>query len=217
MSYNTYRFKYILITLLYLKPFMKKTIFSLLALSVSFTGLKAASPAPKPNVDILVVNVGEVYNSYYRAQEGQEKLQAVIDAAQKELNAMLESGTALAKEVEDMQVKLNNPSLSEDAKKDLQNQLKTKIADLQAKEAEVNQFRQDKQGQFNERRQSMLNLYLGEIGDAATKIAKARGAKYILNANAVLYTAPEANATEEVITALNAEKPKTETPAKSSK
>ncbi len=217
MSYNTYRFKYIRITLFYTKPFMKKIIFSLLALSTAFTGLEAASPAPKPNVDILVVNVGEVYNSYYRAQEGQEKLQAIIDAAQKELNAMIESGTALAKEVEDMQTKLNNPSLSEDAKKDLQNQLKTKIADLQAKEAEVNQFRQDKQGQFNERRQSMLNLYLGEIGDAATKIAKARGAKYILNANAVLYTAPEANATEEVITALNADKPKIETPAKSSK
>ncbi len=196
---------------------MKRIIFPLLALSASFVGLKAASPANKPNMDLLVVNVGEVYNSYYRAQEGQEKLQAIIDAAQKELNAMIESGTALAKEVEDMQAKLNSPSLSEDAKKDLQNQLKTKIADLQTKEAEVNQFRQDKQGQFNERRQSMLNLYLGEIGDAATKIAKAHGAKYILNANAVLYTAPEANATEEVITALNADKPKAEAPAKPSK
>lgn len=197
---------------------MKRIIFPVLAFTASLVGLNAASPAPKPNVDILVVNVGEVYNSYYRAQEGQEKLQAIIDAAQKELNTMIESGTALAKEVEDMQAKLNSPSLSEDAKKDLQNQLKSKIADLQAKEAEVNQFRQDKQNQFNERRQSMLNLYLGEIGDAANKIAKARGAKYILNANAVLYTAPEANATEEVITTLNADKPKAEaTPAKASK
>ncbi len=194
---------------------MNKIFFPLLVFTASLVGVQAAKEPIKNNLDILVVNVSEVYSSYYRAQEGQEKLQAIIDAAQKELNTMIENGTALAKEVEDMQVKFNNPSLSEDAKKDLQEQLKTKIADLQAKEMEVNQFRQDKQNQFNERRQSMLNLYLGEIGDAANKVAKSRGAKYILNANSVIYTAPEANATEDVITVLNADKPKAAPAAKS--
>lgn len=192
---------------------MKKVILTLGVVGLFFNIAAAKTNDAAPS-DILIVNVTEVYNNYYRAQDAQEKLQAIVDAAQAELNRMMEEGTAVAKSLEEIQTKLNNPSLTEDAKKALMEQARPKAEDLQRRENELNQFRQEKQSHFNERRQAIFNLYLGEIGDAANKLAKTKNAKYILNANAVVFASPETNVTDELIKLLNADKDKT--PASSS-
>jgi Skp family chaperone for outer membrane proteins len=189
--------------------YFKKTFTSVVSAAALVAGSYALPCQAADKPDVLVLNVGELYNTYYRAQEAQEKLQAVIDAAQAELDTMIGEGRTLAQGLEELQAKLNNPSLSEDARKKLMEQAQPKLKELQEKENAINQFRQEKQNQFNERRQAMLNLYLGEIGDAAAKLAKQKGARYVVNANALVYFDGAADITEELGKTMNAgrEKP----------
>lgn len=181
---------------------MKKSI---LIFALSFIALVKSFAAPS---EVLSVDVAQVFNNYYRAQEAQEKLQKVIDSAQEELNKMMESGMSLARELEELQSKFNNPALTEDARQRYMDQARPKAEELQKREQEINQFRQEKMTQFNQRRQAMFDLYLREISDAASKLAKKRDAKVVINSSAMLYSATDIDVTDELIRSLNTDCPK---------
>lgn len=191
---------------------MKKTIFATcIALAMTIGGLNAAD---KVGSRSLIIDLNLAYSNYYRAQEALERFQELVDEADKEINDMFQKGVAVAQELDELQGKINSPSTSDDAKKKLTEEANKKAEDLRQREVEINRFRQEKQGQLAERRQSIMNLYLREIGDAAAKIARERGADYVLNASALVYGDPSIDVTEDVVSDLNRN---AETPASGKK
>lgn len=183
---------------------MKKLVITFLA--VSFLTLAAqAQKTPK----VLTVNMEELYQGYYKAQEANEKFQSSVKNAEDEVKAMIEQGREMMKELEDLRSKISNPGTADAAKSTLETELEEKTAIVRKKEAEVNQYRQTTQRTLQQRRQSIVNLHLSEIKEVVVEVAKEKGSDLVLNSNglSVVYFDESYDITEEVSKKLNADKP----------
>ncbi len=158
---------------------------------------------------VLTVDMGQLYNDYWKAQEAQEKFNSSVENAQQEIQTMIDEGMAMAQDLQGMQEKLNNPALSEDAKKEIATEAQAKANLIRQKELDVNNYRQQTDRTLQQRRQSIVNLHLSEIKEVVVEVAKSKGADLVLNTNglAVVYFDPSFDVTQDVLAKLNANKP----------
>ncbi len=154
---------------------------------------------------ILTVDMGELYNNYKKAQEAQERFNSSVESAQNEIQAMIEDGQKLVQQFQEIQEKMNNPALTDQARQDFGRQAQEKARVIQQKEMDVNQYRQQTDQTLQQRRQSIINLHLSEIREVVVEVAKTKGAELILNTNglAVVYFDPALDITQDVLAKLN--------------
>lgn len=177
----------------------------ILASMALFAGLTQAQKAPQ----VLTVDMGQLYNDYWKAQEAQEKFNSSVENAQVEIETMISEGMAMAEEIQRLQERLNNPAISESGRQSLTQEIQEKANLIRQKEAEVNNYRQMTDRTLQQRRQSIINLHLSEIREVVVEVAKAKGSDLVLNTNgmAVVYFDESFDITKEVTAKLNANKP----------
>ncbi|WOO41187.1 OmpH family outer membrane protein [Rubellicoccus peritrichatus] len=183
---------------------IKKTALTLVAL-LSLTAFGFAQKTPL----VLTVDMGQLYNDYWKAQEAQAKFNASVENAQQEIQAMIEEGMSMATDLQGMQEKISNPALTDASKQEIATEAQSKANLIRQKEAEVNNFRQQTDRTLQQRRQSIINLHLSEIREVVVEVAKEKGADLVLNTNglAVVYFDESFDVTKDVLTKLNANKP----------
>lgn len=179
---------------------IKKTLITLLFASCALFNLQAAN-----NVTILTVDLGAVYNGYYRVQRAEKKFQALLETANKDIRQMIEEGAAIVDSLKELENKINNPAITEEARKQTIEEARGLAQQIQQKEYEVNQFRQETDQKLGQRRQTILEYYLGKIREVVTRIAEKRNADLVLNsvAPAVVYSKSNFDITDEVLEILN--------------
>lgn len=156
-------------------------------------------------VNVLTVDMAKVYNKYNKAERSKEQFQKAVEKAQEEMRSMLDEGISMAKELQEIQEKMDNPALSESARAKFRKQAEEKTEDVRKKEAEVNQFRQETDRQLMQRRDEFVTQHVQEIRKVIAKIANKRGANLVLNTAGVevLYSPDSMDISDDVIRVIN--------------
>ena len=178
----------------------------LLTILAAFLAVGALQAQKTPMV--VTVNMGELYQNYWKAQEADEKFQSSVENAQQEIQAMIEEGMGMANELQDLQSKMNNPAVSEAAREKYNTEIQDKAKAIREKEGEVNRYRQQTESTLQKRRQAIVQLHISEIREEVIKVAKEKGADLVLNSAgmAVVYFDESFDITQEVLAKLNADK-----------
>jgi Skp family chaperone for outer membrane proteins len=179
---------------------------------LSFTAMILALPlagcmknsAPL-NGSVVTVDMGKVYSKYNRAERSMELFQEAVEKAQGELRVMLEEGVKMARDLRELQEKLDNPALSDTSRSRIRKEIESMTDDIRRKEVELNTFRQQTDRELMERRDEFVTKHVEEIRDAVRGIVKNRGVVLVLNSsgNGVVFSQYSMDITEDVISALN--------------
>ena len=192
---------------------MKTSLKTLLAVATfGLTAIVAqAQPAPK----ILVVDMAKLYDSHYKTEEQNKKLQSDEQKAQEELERLNAEGNKLVEEYKELVDQAKNPALSNDAKTKAEQDAQRKLEDIQRKQNEVQSFRVNTQRSLQQRVKTFRDLMLEEIGKVASDIAKKKGATLLLDKSGpsligisnLLYVDPAYDVTEDVMKEVNKDRP----------
>jgi|SRR5271165_1149361 len=192
---------------------MKKTIQSILAVAaLAFTGVTAhAQAGPK----ILVVDVAKLFDSHYKTQEQQAKLQADEAKAQDQLSLITKERNALVEQYKELDEQSKNPAATAEAKSKAQGEAQKKVEEIQQKNSEGQSFLQSTRTTLQQRFQTFKTLMVEEITKMAVDIAKKKGATFLLDKSGptligvsnVLYFEPSLDITDEVMAEINKDRP----------
>lgn len=182
---------------------MKKTLVTITA----FIALTACALANSPK--ILTVNMGQLYEGYWKAQDAQEKFNSSVQTAQEEIQQMARDGEALVNQINKLQEEFNSPAISAERKATVQQEIQQVAQLIQNKQQEIQRFRAEQDQTLAQRRQTIINYNLQNIRETVASVAEAENADFIFNTDglAVIYSKDSADITEKVLTKLNADKP----------
>ncbi|MDR1438361.1 MAG: OmpH family outer membrane protein [Puniceicoccales bacterium] len=184
---------------------MRKFLFTAVAVIFLHAGAHAQSST---DLNILTVDMAQVYNSYDRAEHSKEQFQKAVEKAQEEMRAMIDEGVKAAKELQEIREKMDNPALSDSARSKLKKQADEVEDKVHKKEVEVNQFRQETDRELSQRREEFVARHIDEIKRVVKAVAEKRNVPIVLNTSGieVLYSDSRMDVTDRVIKILNKSK-----------
>jgi len=165
--------------------------------------ISQAQPAPK----ILVVDLGKVFQGHYKTAEQEANLKAITDKAEQDLGVLNKEINALADQYKEIAEQTKNPALTADARTKAEADAQKKGEEIRAKQADAQNFVVNTRRSIGERQQNFQNLLIDEISKVATEIAKNKGATILLNKPAAVYSDPAYDISDEVLAAVNKNKP----------
>ncbi len=183
---------------------MKQTLLSLLCAAA------LALPAQAQNTPvILVVDVGAVFNGSNEAQAAQMKFTSAVEAANKEITAKIQDATAVAKDAQDLNAKVNNAALTDEARAQYQKDLDAKKKQFDQAQQEIAGFKQSMEQELQDRRQTIVQTQFDAIKVVVVELAKKKKASLVLNSSglSVVYYDPSMDITKDVLAVLNAGAP----------
>lgn len=184
---------------------MKTSFKSILALAAFGASalLSQAQTAPK----ILIIDLGKVFQGHYKTAQQQDALQTVQQKLEAELGNMNKTINALVEEYKGLEEQVKNPAITADARAKIISDGEKKGAEIQAKQNEAQNYLNNARRQLAEQSQAAQNLLVDEISKVATEIAKKKGATLLLNKPAAVYSDPSYDISDEVLAAVNKDKP----------
>ncbi|MDR0428674.1 MAG: OmpH family outer membrane protein [Puniceicoccales bacterium] len=161
-----------------------------------------------PPLSVLTVDMAKVYNGYEKAERSREQFQKAVEKAQDEMRTMLDEGVKMAKELQEVREKMDNPALSDNARNKFRKQAEDLEEKVHKKEVEVNQFRQETDRELSQRREEFVSRHIDEIKKVIKAIAEKRGANIVLNSTGMelLYYEDQFDITGHVLKVLNKSK-----------
>ena len=178
-----------------------KKISAILAGVLAYTALCAAPT-------IYYVDMSQVYKNYYKAKEASTQIQQSYETTKQELAKMDKTRQELIKQLQAVQEKINNPALTEDAKKKIaETEGQPKLVEVQQIETNMKNISDQATKRLQENAQRVQQVHMEDINAEIKKIAEAKKADFILERRACHYAAPKFDITEEVIKAINASAP----------
>ena len=185
-----------------MNPFpMKQILLSLLCAAA------LALPAQAQNTPvILVVDVGAVFNGSNEAQAAQMKFTSAVESANKEITSKIQDATAVAKDAQDLNTKVSNPALTQDARDQYQKDLDAKKKEFDEAQTDITNYKSTMEQELQERRQSIVQTQFDAIKVVVIDIAKKRKASLVLNSSglSVVYYDKSMDITNDVLAVLNA-------------
>ena len=202
---------------------MKKTIQSLFAMSAFAAAalFTQAQPAPK----ILVVDMAKLYDSHYKTEEQNNKLRGDEQKAQEELDRLNKEGNVLVEKYKELAEQANNPAVTAEAKNKAAADAQRMMEDIRRKQTEVQSFQQNTRNSLQQRIKNFRDLMIEEISKIAVDVAKGKGATLLIDKSGptligvsnVIYSDASYDITEDVLKAINKDRPATvASPASSS-
>jgi outer membrane protein len=192
---------------------MKKPIQSILAGAVlALTALTShAQSSPK----ILVVDLAKLFDSHYKTQEQQAKLQADEAKAKDQLDQITKEFNALVEQYKELDEQTKNPTATAEAKGKAQADAQKKMDEIRQKQSEQQSFVQSTRNSLQQRFQTFKTLMLEELTKTAVDIAKKHGATFLLDKSGpsmvgisnILYYDPSLDITDEVMAEINKDRP----------
>ncbi len=154
------------------------------------------------------VDMVQVYNSYYKAKEANAQIQQAYESTKQELTKMDKTRQEIVKQLQALQEKINNPALSEDAKKKIvETEGQPKYAELQQLETNMKNISDQASRRLQENAQRVRQVHMEDITAEIKKIAQAKKADFVLSRAVCFYADEKFDITQEVIKAVNASAP----------
>ena len=131
----------------------------LLAVAFCFAGATAAHA----QVKVGVVDMNKVFSGYYKTKEAENKINDAREGAKKELDERMESHKQMMDEINTLNKNMDNPALSDQAKKDQNKKRDDKIAQVRSLEQEIQEFKGTRERGLQEQAVRMRNQIVEEI------------------------------------------------------
>jgi outer membrane protein len=170
----------------------------------------AVAAQAQPALRVATINVGQVLNTYYKAEEATNRLRVDQQKAQEQIEELNRQGNELVEGYKELVEQSRNTALSDDARSRAEADAQRRMEQIQLKQAEVQQFQANAERSLRQRQQTQQQLLLDEIRQSAETVAKAKGATLLLDnslAPVVLFADPAYDITEEVSRELNKGRP----------
>ena len=198
---------------------IRLTLSSLLA-AVAFC---AAAPAVHAQIKVATVDMNKVFSGYYKTKDAENKINDAREVAKKELDERMESHKQMLDEINQLNKDIDNPALSATAKSDRSKKREDKIAQVRQLEQEIQEFKTSREKQLQEQAVRMRNQIVEEIMKVITDRVKDEQYDVVLDKSGqslngvqfVLYSQDKMDFSDEVITALNKNRPTATAPAAS--
>lgn len=184
----------------------------LIVSALAFAILPFATPSRTQAADIkvAVIDMQKVFKEYNKTVEADTKLKEQMSGYKKERDDRMEDYRKLIEQIKGLQEGAQDPSLSEDARKEKQQKLQEKIQEAQSREREIREFDGTTQKLFGDQSKRMRDKILEEIQAKINEFAKGKYSLVFdksgmtLNGTpSLIYNEGLADLTDEVIKALN--------------
>jgi Skp family chaperone for outer membrane proteins len=190
---------------------MKKLILSVILLTLQSALFNLASA----DYAIMTVDVGSLYDNYYKTKEANEKLQSRFDTAKSQLDEMIASGEVEVDAYKTMVEQAQNPALSDSARLDAEKDADLQMEKIRSMQQEVATFRQSTQSQLAQQQNTQRQFMLEEIKTVILDVAQQNEVDLVFDTSTgvnvglapVIYANPAWDSTAQVLEALNADAP----------
>jgi outer membrane protein len=190
---------------------MLQSVLTLVAFATAALGLSAQAPALK----IVTVDMAKIYDNHYKTEEQNAKLRDAEQQAQTQLEQMVKDANALVEQYKEAVDQSKNTLLTAEARSKAEADSQKMANELQQRQNDLNQFRANTQRSLQQRIQNFRSLLLDEISKKVTEIAKTKGATLVVDTSgpsilgipSVVYSDPSYDITDEVMAAINKERP----------
>ncbi|HXM32471.1 MAG TPA: OmpH family outer membrane protein [Chthoniobacterales bacterium] len=193
---------------------MKK--FFLLALAAGL----AFPVAGFADVKVGTVDMNRAFKEYNKTKDAEKKINEARDAAKKEFDDRADGYKKALEELNKLQLQLDAPALSADAKTQKGKERDEKVANIKNMERELKDFQTTRERQLQEQMKRMLEGLVKEITDIVLERVKTNGMDFVFDKSAasmsgvpfLIYSKDSVDFTGDVITTLN-KKASSEKPA----
>ncbi|HEY1121640.1 MAG TPA: OmpH family outer membrane protein [Haloferula sp.] len=189
---------------------MKRTLRSLIALSLAFGGISAAQQQ-SARLKIATVDIQALFKSYNPTKDAQAKFEVEQQGVAKQIEERKAKMEELKKELESMEKQLGDPSIADAKKQALYAERQAKRQEAEAFQKEGEDFVQRKQRAIGEQVQLRMKDILDQIRTKVQKHAEAEGYDYVLDKTGtsttqvpvLLYTKDATDITDSLLKTIN--------------
>ena len=198
---------------------MNKMIRTLITLAAVAAG--SVTLLAQPAIKLVVVDMGKVYDGYYKSEDVIAKLRDAEQKAQEQVEEMNKQGQSLVDEYKELVEQSKNTVLTAEARSKAEAEGQKKLEQIQRKQAEVQNFTGKTRESLQKRMKDQRDMLLEEITKAVNDMAKRKGATLALDKSGptlfgipgVLYADPAYEITDEVLKEVNKDRPAVVAPA----
>ncbi len=192
---------------------MNKTIRTLIALAA--LGAGSTSLLAQPVVKLIVVDMAKVYDTHYKTEDQTAKFKDAEQKAMEQVEELNKQGQTMVEEYKELMEQSKNTVLTPEARSKAEQDGQKKLEEIQRKQGEVQNFRNNTQRSLQQRMKTHRDLLLEEISKVVNEIAKRKGATLVIDKSGptlfgipgVLYSDPAYDITEEVVAEVNKDRP----------
>ncbi|MEO7318865.1 MAG: OmpH family outer membrane protein [Chthoniobacteraceae bacterium] len=191
----------------------------LLLVSLAFSAVSASAQVTK----IGTVDMKKVFENYYKTKDAEARINEARNAAKKEMDDRMDVYNKGVNEVKKMNEEIESPALGKEAKETKSKVRDEKVAELNAMQREINEFRQTREKQLQEQSVRMRGGIVDEINKIVEAKVKSENFDVVFDKSGpslngvpvVLHSRESFEFTDEVVKQLNKNKGKEEpAPAK---
>jgi Outer membrane protein len=176
----------------------------------------AAAPLAQAQLKVGIIDANRVFVEYYKTKEAEAKLNEQRAAAKKEFDDRVETLKASMDSINKINVNLEKPELSEEAKETMLKEREEKVAEARALDKEVTEFKGTRERQLQEQFLRMRKDIIDDIMKVVNEQITAKGYDLVLDKSGlsagqipvVLYSRDDMDFSAGVIEKLNANAPK---------
>lgn len=171
--------------------------------------------AVRGELNIMTVDVGILYDNYYRTNEAEEKLKERMETAKGQMDEMTASLEAEIETYKALLEEAQNPVLSDEAHRKAENEAHLQMEKIRQLQQDVRVFEQSTRNQLSTQQNTQRQFMLEEIKTVVLEVANEKGVDLVLDTSptitvslpSVLFANPTWDATKDVLAILNADAP----------
>lgn len=196
---------------------MRKLIVSSLVLAVAFCVASTSANAQK----LGTVDMNAVFTAYYKTKDAEAKINDARTGAKKELDDRLDTLKKAMDEINKMNQDIEKPELSKDGKDKMSKSRDEKVQEARALDKDIAEFRQTKERQLQDQFLRMRKDIIDDIMKVVNDKVKAGAYDIVFDKSGasmgqipiVLYSRGDLDFSNEIISALNKDAPKSSSAA----
>jgi Skp family chaperone for outer membrane proteins len=192
---------------------MKKTILSLVALTVLVGGYSASAQFTSGR--IVTIDLNKVFNDYYKTPIASAKLKETAQAYNKENENLVARYRKQIEELNALREDQDKPEYTDAVRAEKRKKVQEKLAETQKTERDIQEYRRTHQQELERQTQRMRQNILKEVTDVVSKEAKDAGYLYVFDKSGntlngvpgVVYAQESLDITDAILKILNRNAP----------
>ena len=187
---------------------MLKSILTLTAFGAAALGLSA-----QPALKLLTVDMGKLFEGYYKTATESAKLKVDQQKAQDELERRVKELNGLGDQYKELLEQSKSAMLKDEAKTKAEADAAKMLDDIRRRQGEIQKYQGDAGKLINQQISSMRAVLLDEILKKIAELGKSKGATMVMDRNSLVYADATYDITEEALAVINKDRPATAAPA----
>jgi len=163
---------------------------------------------------VVFVDLERVFNGFYKTQLAKSKVEVQEKDINVEKQVMVDEMTAIDEEVDVLKKEARDTTLTEEIRDSKRILYEERLLELREKQKEIEEFSARRQEQLQLQVTRMSQKIMDEIRQTVVEYAKAQGLMAVIDSSSrrasigvFIYTHPDVDITEEVLSLLNSKRP----------